>query len=165
MSDLPKILRNFAAFIDGVGKAGLVTKATPPELNLKVEEYMGGGMSGAVELSLGAVEKMEFPMTFSELRGDLYKHFDREIGFTLRGAQGNGTSTEAVIYQMTGILKSLKSGDWEPQQKTSLDCVFSVRTLELTIGDAPRAKIDPVNYIYEINGKDMLKEDRKALGL
>lgn len=165
MAEVPKILRNFTAFIDGVGMAGLVTKATPPEFELVMEEHKSGGTAGAEEISLGALKMMTFPLTLAEVRGDIFNHLGREIGFTVRGSQGNGTVKEAVIYQMRGTLKQLKGSDWEPESKASLDCTFTVRKVTLTIGSVERVHYDARNMIFRVNGVDLFAEDRTALGL
>ena len=41
---LPKILKNFSAFVDGRGYAGRVDEITLPKLTIKMEEYRAGGM-------------------------------------------------------------------------------------------------------------------------
>ena len=46
---LPKILKNFNVFVDGLGYAGRVEEITLPKLTIKTEEYQGAGMSAPVE--------------------------------------------------------------------------------------------------------------------
>ncbi|HFU8467444.1 TPA: phage major tail tube protein, partial [Escherichia coli] len=50
---VPKNLRVFTLFTDGVNQIGRVTGFTPPKLTRKTEAYRGGGMAGAVNIDLG----------------------------------------------------------------------------------------------------------------
>ncbi|HDT3109815.1 phage major tail tube protein, partial [Escherichia coli] len=50
---VPKNLRVFTLFTDGVNQIGRVTGFTAPKLTRKTEAYRGGGMAGAVNIDLG----------------------------------------------------------------------------------------------------------------
>ncbi len=41
---LPKILKNFNAFVDGRGYAGRIDEISLPKLSIKTEEHRAGGM-------------------------------------------------------------------------------------------------------------------------
>src|SRR5438874_1000578 len=53
------ILTDFTVWINGVGKIGESPGFQPPNIQLQVEEFRGGGMDVTVELPFG-IEKLEF---------------------------------------------------------------------------------------------------------
>jgi len=166
MADLPKTLRKFAAYVDGVGYVGKVVAGTPPKLTLKTEEFIDGAMVAPVDISTGQTEKLVFVLTMKEMAPDLYKHFGQaDKGFTLRGAQGFGADAEAVIYQMRGLLTELDSGEWKPGGETQLKLSFTARYLKLSIAGTELIEIDAINTIFKVGGVDQLAADRAALGI
>ncbi len=166
MVDLPKTLNKFTAFVDGQGFAGKITEGTPPKLVLKVEEFIAGGMVTPIDLAMPEVEKMEFSFSVKETSSILHANFGKpDLAFTIRGAQGYGDQTEAVIYEMRGLLKEIDAGSWKPGGDAQSKYSFTARALKLTIGSNVVINIDAVNMILEINGKDMLSLTRSALGL
>ena len=95
---LPKILKNFSAFVDGRGYAGRVDEITLPKLSIKTEEYRGGGMDVPIDIDLG-MEKLEAEITFSEYDPELFRLFgimdNSTVNFTLRGGlQGTGDAEQ-----------------------------------------------------------------------
>lgn len=50
---IPKKLRLFTVFVDGVNHIGKVPSVTLPKVTRKTEDYQGGGMVGAVAVDLG----------------------------------------------------------------------------------------------------------------
>ena len=61
---LPKILKNFNAFVDGRGYAGRIDEISLPKLSIKTEEHRAGGMDIPVAIDMG-MEKLEAELTFS----------------------------------------------------------------------------------------------------
>lgn len=166
MGDLPKVLRRFTAFVDGQGYAGKIVECTPPKLVLKTVEFIGGGMPAPVDIPLSEVEKMVFDVTMKEVNSILGKSFAKpNMPFTARGSQSNGTETEAVIYQMRGLMTENDVGAWKTGGDTQSKYKFTARYLKITVGDEEMAEIDAENMIFKVGGVDLLIEDRKALGL
>ena len=50
---LPRKIKNFALFHDGVSYAGQVEEATLPKLTRKTEEWRSGGMGGPIKADMG----------------------------------------------------------------------------------------------------------------
>ncbi|WP_044784974.1 phage major tail tube protein, partial [Klebsiella pneumoniae] len=50
---IPKKLRLFTVFVDGVNHIGKVPSVTLPKVTRKTEDYQGGGMLGSVAVDLG----------------------------------------------------------------------------------------------------------------
>ncbi|MBB65749.1 MAG: phage major tail tube protein [Waddliaceae bacterium] len=165
---LPKILKNFSAFVDGRGYAGRVDEITLPKLSIKNEEYRGGGMDVPIDIDLG-MEKLEAEITFSEYDPELFRLFgimdNSTVNFTLRGGlQGTGDA-EPVVINLRGKIKELDSGSWKAGDKATLKCMIAIFYYKLTIDRRELIEIDAENMIRKINGVDQLSSMRQALGV
>lgn len=165
---LPKILKNFSAFVDGRGYAGRVDEITLPKLSIKTEEYRGGGMDVPIDVDLG-MEKLEAEITFSEYDPELFRLFgimdNSTVNFTLRGGlQGTGDA-EPVVINLRGKIKELDSGSWKAGDKATLKCMIAIFYYKLTIDRRELIEIDAENMIRKINGVDQLSSMRQALGV
>lgn len=165
---LPKILKNFSAFVDGRGYAGRVDEITLPKLSIKTEEYRGGGMDVPIDIDLG-MEKLEAEITFSEYDPELFRLFgimdNSTVNFTLRGGlQGTGNA-EPVVINLRGKIKELDSGSWKAGDKATLKCMIAIFYYKLTIDRRELIEIDAENMIRKINGVDQLSSMRQALGV
>lgn len=165
---LPKILKNFSAFVDGRGYAGRVDEITLPKLSIKTEEYRGGGMDMPIDIDLG-MEKLEAEITFSEYDPELFRLFgimdNSTVNFTLRGGlQGTGDA-EPVVINLRGKIKELDSGSWKAGDKATLKCMIAIFYYKLTIDRRELIEIDAENMIRKINGVDQLSSMRQALGV
>jgi len=165
---LPKILKNFSAFVDGRGYAGRVDEITLPKLSIKTEEYRGGGMDVPIDIDLG-MEKLEAEITFSEYDPELFRLFgimdNSTVNFTLRGGlQGTGDA-EPVVINLRGKIKELDSGSWKAGDKATLKCMIAIFYYKLTIDRRELIEIDSENMIRKINGVDQLSSMRQALGV
>lgn len=164
---IPKILKNFNAFVDGRGYAGRVDEVTVPKLSLKMEEHRAGGMDAPVEIDLG-MEKLESELTFAEYDKELFRLFGltdgKVVGITLRGAIQGGGETEAVVINLRGQLKELDAGSWKAGDKATLKCSVALNYYKLIIGAEEIMEIDVENMIRVVNGIDQLAAIRKAIG-
>lgn len=165
---LPKILKNFSAFVDGRGYAGRVDEITLPKLSIKTEEYRGGGMDVPIDIDLG-MEKLEAEITFSEYDPELFRLFgimdNSTVNFTLRGGlQGTGDA-EPVVINLRGKIKELDSGSWKAGDKATLKCMIAIFYYKFTIDRRELIEIDAENMIRKINGVDQLSSMRQALGV
>jgi hypothetical protein len=163
---LPRILRNFTCFIDGVGWAGLVEECTPPTLTIKTEEYEGGGMAGPVDLDMGAMEKLEGEITFAEYNPVLYRHLGvPDLPITIRGAQVADGTTESVIYQMRCLMKQMDPGGMKRGDSARLKCAFTATYVKVSIDSSDVIEVDMVNMIRRVGAIDQLEQQRRALGI
>ena len=165
---LPKVLKNFIAFVDGRGYAGRVDEITLPKLSIKTEEYRGGGMDVPIDIDLG-MEKLEAEITFSEYDSELFRLFgvmdNSTVNFTLRGGlQGTGDA-EPVVINLRGKIKALDSGSWKAGDRATLKCMIAIFYYKLTIDRRELIEIDAENMIRKINGVDQLSSMRQALGV
>lgn len=165
---LPKKLKGYTCFVDGVGYAGRVAELEPPKLALKTEEYRGGGMDLPVDVDMG-MEKLEATLTFAEYTPEVFGRLGLVDGnltsVTLRGSIQAKGDDEEVIITLRGMFKEMDSGSWKAGDDSSLKAVLNAHYYKLTISGKDVVEIDVENMIRIINGKDQLAARRKALGM
>ncbi len=165
---IPKILKNFNAFVDGRGYAGRVDEVTLPKLTVKTEEHRAGGMDVPVEIDMG-MEKLEAEITFAEYDAELFRLFGlvdgNSVSVTLRGAIQAGGDAEPVVVSLRGSFRELDSGNWKAGDKATLKCMMAVRYYRLNISGSDVIEIDAENMIRIIGGEDQMASIRQAIGI
>jgi len=166
---LPRVLRNFNLFVNGIGYAGRVTEAELPELSVKTEEHRGGGMDGVAEIDLG-MEALGAKLTFAEYVPDILKSFGKLDGnavrIQLRGAlQRDGEPAIACIVDLHGGFKKNGMGSWKAGDLATNEVEMSVRYYKLSIGGEDLIEVDVDNMRRVIGGVDELASIRAAIGL
>lgn len=164
MSQLPKTLKNYTYYADGVGYAGRITEGKPPTLAIKTEDFEGGGLGGPVALDMGQMEKMESEISIGEYNPELHALIGKaDVLHTLRGAQGDDAQTEAVIYQMRGPIMSIEPEAFGKGAK-GIKVKIVPRMLKVSIGGREIVHIDLERNIRAIGGVDQMAGIRQALG-
>lgn len=163
---LPKSLKGFTAYVDGVGMLGRVMEATLPPIKIKTEAYRDGGMDGEEDLDFG-LEKMEASITFSELDRRILKSVGtRNLPITLRGsAEDEDGAKEAIVASFRGLVTEGDPGSWkagEPKVEAKLNVTPSF--YQLTIGGEEIYYIDVRASVRRIGGVDQLAQRRANLG-
>jgi P2 family phage contractile tail tube protein len=167
---LPKILKNFAVFVDGRGYAGKVEEITLPKLTIKTEEYRAGGMDVPVAMDMG-MEKLETDMTFSDYDQEIFKLFGiisgNLVALTLRGALQEPDKSDAIpiVLHLRGTIRELDFGTWKAAEKATLKMAMDLRAYKLVYNNIDVIEIDAENMIRKIDGTDQLATFRTALGL
>lgn len=166
---IPRVLRNFNLFVNGIGYAGRVTEAELPELAFKTEEHRGGGMDGVAEIDMGQ-EAMEAKLTFAEYIPEILKSVGRLNGVAtriqLRGAlQRDGETAVACVVELHGGFKTSTMGTWKAGDLATHEVSMACRYYRLTIGGELQHEIDVDNMIRNIGGVDELESIRNAIGL
>jgi P2 family phage contractile tail tube protein len=167
---LPRKIKNAILFQDGISLAGEVGTVTLPKLTRKVEEWMGGGMLGPIEIDL-AQEKLELSFKaggvhLEALSGYAADTHDaimyRFVMATQRDDVGVTERVEAVI---RGRVKEFDMGDSTVGElgETTLNIAGSY--YKLTKNGITVIEVDMVNMRLTVNGKDRLAGVRAALGL
>ena len=100
MSAIPKVLKNFNLFVDGVGYAGLVEDLTLPKLSLKRDDIYNGGMDLPIDVEMG-MDKLECDFTLSEYNEAIIKKFGlrdgtAQVPMTLKG----GLDTDTMMFHV-----------------------------------------------------------------
>ncbi|MBE0529546.1 MAG: phage major tail tube protein [Rhodospirillales bacterium] len=161
---LPKTLKNFTVFVDGVGYAGRIEEGAPPKTTLDTQEFAGGGMAGTVDIPMGTVAKMEFEFTLAEMNPDVIgKLGQADVPITFRGAQG--TENEAVIIETRSLIREPDLGTWKRGDKNTLKIAATASYYKLSIAGSDVIEVDVEAMKFVVRGVDQLAAVRTALGL
>ena len=145
---------------------------TLPEISNLTEEISGAGMGGKVEaVILGAIEAMTTTLNFRTVTKNAIKlHEPREHKIDLRVAQQNKNTTKGVTevgrvkHLLTLTPKKLNPGKVATASAAEVSGEYATTYFATYIDGKKMLEIDPLNYIYFVNGKDWLADVRKALG-
>lgn len=163
------VRKNVTLWVDSKGLAGQIEDFTAPVLAMKTEEFRGGGMNAAVELSMG-MEKLESSFNliaydrdvlalFGVASGNFVSLIAREV---LESFDGTVTAVEHVI---RGRLRKLDPGTTKAGDKAALNAEMAVTYYKLKHGATVVQEIDVENMIHKVNGVDVLAQQRAALGI
>lgn len=165
---LPRLLRKFAIFVDGVGYAGMAEEVELPKLKIKTEDFRSGGMDAPSEQDMG-MEKLEGTITVAEYNPAMMSKFGllyANTPITLRGAiQRQNEEAIPVIIKMTGGFKELDKGTWKAGDKGSMKIGYSADLYSEEVDGQETLFIDVVNCIRRVGGVDQLASQRAALGI
>lgn len=167
---LPKKLKNFNLFVNGLSYAGLVPEVTLPKLGRKTEDYQAGGMQGPVKQALG-MEGLELQWTMGG--------FDRETlaqwgvttvaGLLLRFAgalqQDDTGAITALEVVVRGYHTEMDPGTAKAGDKTEIKITSALSYYKVSMNGVTVIEIDMVNSVYVVNGQDLASAERLALGL
>lgn len=167
---LPRKLKRFNVFLDGVNYIGECVEITLPKLARKMEDYRSGGMSGPVDIDLG-MEKLELDVTYGGFMQDVVKQFGigkldhvmlRFAGSYQRDDSGDCDAIEVV---MRGRAQEIDFGSAKAGDNTDFKTKYSLSYYKLTLNGSDLVEIDLVNLVEKIAGVDRLAEHRRNIGL
>lgn len=169
---LPRKLKNMNLFVDGVSLIGEVESVTLPKLSRKTEAFRGGGMAGAGHIDMGLDDdalKAEWTIGGYSLEIMRQLGMPRIDGTALRftGAFQRDDTGEVVAVEvvMRGRHQEADRGEYKvgdnSSTKVSTNCVY----YRETVAGSVVQEIDVLGMIHIVNGVDILKEQRKALGI
>ncbi len=163
---LPKTIRNFNAFVDGVSYFGIATEAKVPWPKIQTEAHRGAGMDGPVGIDMG-MEALSAEATFAEWSPALLKRIGTDTRVVFRpAAQASGAATaERIIATIGGVVTALEGGDLKPGTGSTLKLTWDVRAYRLEINNEVICDIDLIAGKRIIGGTDQLAALRRAMGL
>ena len=169
---LPRKVKYLNLFNDGINWIGIVESVTLPKLTQKFEKYRGGGMPGAVDISLGLDDgALDTEFTIGGTEALLFKQMGTVtadgvmLRFTASIQRDDTGEIQALELVTRGRHKELDSGEFK-QGDSSTTKVSSTNTYaKLTIDGEVIYEADLINMIWIVDGKDLLEEHRAAIGL
>jgi uncharacterized protein len=165
---VPRILKDYNCFLDGLGKVGLADEITLPTLELTTEDHRAGGMDVPIALDLG-MEALELSVALSEHDPEVFKNFGKRdqngVSFTFLANMVDDTNVTPYRVKTRGMIKMIEPGTIQTGQKNPLNFTMRLRYYELAIGNEELIAIDADNFIRRIDGVDVLAERRANLGL
>lgn len=163
---IPRILKNFNLFINGVGYAGLCDEASPPDVKIKMDEHRAGGMDASYEIDMG-MEAMSMKLTLGEYAPDVIKALASGNRIQLKGSlvRDSDATRVAVTIEVGGRFKSFTPGNWKSGDKTSPEHEITVDYYRWNQGGEDLFEIDIENMIRVVGGIDQLAGIRADIGL
>lgn len=169
---LPRKLKNMLLFNDGGSYQGVIKTCTLPPLARKMEAFRGGGMNGPAFADLGLSDDgLKFEWKLGGLDLQVLKQWGAvsASGVMLRfeGAYqqddtGEVTGVEIIV---RGRHETIEMGDATPGEDTEHSVTTACTYYKLSVNGEDIIEIDVLNFIERVDGKDLLAEQRKALGL
>ncbi len=171
MAKVDETVIGFATYEDSVEYLG-ITEVTLPELSNITEEIEGAGIAGKYEaVILGALEAMSATFNFRTVTSAAVKlHEPRQHNIDLRVAQQGKDTTagKTVVTPVKHVLvvtpKKLSTGKAASAKAAEVSGEYAVSYYATYIDGQKVIEVDPLNYIYYVNGKDYLADVREALG-
>ena len=167
--DLPRKLKNFNLFQNGVSFMGMVPEVTLPKLSRKMEEYRAGGMIGSVSIFHG-LEKLSMSVTIGGIGADVLKLMggkidSKPIRFSGNAERDDEVGFVRVVGEATGRITEVDQGtDTQGENGETKFNIELVRYKE-TVGGVVVIDIDVLQNKYIVGGVDMYKDFNKGLGL
>ncbi|WP_318389662.1 phage major tail tube protein [Enterobacter sp.] len=169
---LPKKLKYLNLFNDGNSYMGLVESLTLPKFTQKFEKYRGGGMPGAVDISMGLDDgALDTEFTVGGMEALLFKQLGVTTvdGVQLRFAESiqrdDTGEVQAVELVVRGRHKELDSGEHKQGDSSTTKVSSTNSYAKLTINGEVIYEVDLVNMVWVVNGVDMMEAHRAAIGL
>lgn len=165
---LPRVLKNFTVYVDGMGYIGRVEEATLPDLKIKTDEFRAGGMDAPIEMDHG-MEKLDFQWTLAEYNPEtikLFGLFNASTPIVFRGAlQRQGEAAVPFMVRFQGGLKEITRDAAKAGEKGTMKLVANCNRYTEVIDGEQVVDIDILNMIRVIGGVDQLADQRAALGV
>ncbi|EPJ4165312.1 phage major tail tube protein [Citrobacter freundii] len=169
---LPRKVKYLNLFNAANNYIGIVESVTFPKLTEKFEKYRGGGMPGAVDISLGLDDgALDTEFTIGGTEALLFKQMSTVTadGVMLRmtaSIQRDDTGEVQAMELVTrGRYKELDSGEFKQgdSSTTKVSCTNSY--VKLTINGEVLYEVDLIHMVWIVDGKDLLEAHRGAIGL
>lgn len=162
---------NFSVYEDGVEYLGMAD-VSMPDVNHLTQSLSGAGIAGNVEaVILGHIDAMTLSMNFRTMTPQCVRLSEpRRHNIDLRVAQqeedpvAGELKAVAVKHVMVVVPKSLKGGTVSPAAPSNGSGEYAVRYWKTYIDGKKVREIDPLNFIFEVDGVDYLADVRAALG-
>ncbi|MGL4866228.1 MAG: phage major tail tube protein [Cetobacterium sp.] len=170
MAKIPGVVNNVIVRANGDKKLLGIASLALPEVVQKTETISVMGMLGEVEIPLvGHLENMTATIKFSNISSELEVFFESGVDIVASASlqeldqQTSLPTTTPLEAVIKGMPKSVKLGDLAAAAKAESDIELIVTYFKLSIGGKEIVEADKTNFIFNINGKDMLKNIRSDL--
>lgn len=171
MPKIDEVITNFAVYEDATEYMGM-SEVTLPEVTNLVEEISGAGIAGNVEaVILGHIEAMTLTLNFRTVTSASIKlaeprihHIDLRAAQQETNTRAGTTEVRAVKHVMKVKPKKYTPGKLAAASTADANGEYAVSYYAIYIDGKKTMEIDPLNFIFYVNGKDYLAEVRKALG-
>lgn len=167
---LPRKLKNFGVYNDGVSYIGQIPEVQLPKLARKLEDYRAGGMDGAVGVDMGQ-ENLEMELTAGGFMRQVCGQFGspklEAVMLRFAGAyqQDDTCQMDVVEVYARGRWQEVDPGKAKPGDDTEFKMKARLNYYRLVVNGENVIEIDLLNMVFIANGVDLLAAQRRAIGL
>lgn len=167
---LPRKLKNFNLFQNGVSFLGMVSEVTLPKLSRKMEDYRAGGMTGPVSVDFGN-EALSLEWSAGGLIGEALKQYGAsshgavQLRFAGAYQEDDDGSVAAVEVVVRGRYKEVDMGAAKPADDTTHKYTMPCSYYKLMIDGATIIELDFMGGVEIIGGASVNDAIHKAIGL
>ncbi|EEC8395283.1 phage major tail tube protein [Escherichia coli] len=164
---VPNKLRVFTVYIDGENKLGRVTSFTPPKLTRKTESFRGAGMPGSVSVDFG-LDDGALDLSFAVGGADAHL-FSRyagsldEVCLRFSGEYYSDADIRYVDIEVRGRITEIDMGEAKQGEDTEHSYSMKNTWYRLSVDDREKIEFDVLNFIWRIDGKDVLPDRTRSM--
>ena len=167
---LPRKIKNFALFNEGLSYLGEVDEVTLPKLTRKTEDWRAGGMGGPIKADMG-MEGLELEWKAGGILRDVLtqwgamKHDAVGLRFAAALQSDDSEEIQALEVVVRGRHTEIDQGKAKAGDKTEFTVKSALSYYKLSIDNEVLIEIDLVNMVEVVDGIDRLEGVRNALGI
>ncbi|WP_096852435.1 phage major tail tube protein [Escherichia coli] len=164
---VPKKLRVFTVYIDGENKLGQVTSFPPPRLSRKTESFRGAGMPGSVAVDFGLDDgALDLSFSVGGTDSHLFSRYAGaldEVRLRFSGEYYSDAGIEYVDIEVRGRITEIDMGEAKQGEDTGHSYTMKNTWYRLSVDDREKIEFDVLNFIWRIDGKDVLPDRTRSL--
>ncbi|GKS83223.1 phage major tail tube protein [Acidovorax sp. SUPP1855] len=167
---LPRKLKHYALFQDGISHVGEVPEITLPKLTRKMEDYRSGGMNMPIKSDFG-MDAMEMEWTAAGYMRELFlswgaaRHDAVLLRFVGALQRDDAEAVDSLEITVRGRHVELDPGNAKPGDQTAFKVKSAISYYKVVLNGETLIEIDAVNLIEIVGGVDRLAEVRSILGM
>ena len=164
MSKVDELVINYAIYEDATEYLG-TTEVTLPDLEYMTEELSGAGIAGNIEeIIIGHLNAMTTTFNFRTVTAAAVKLMEPRVAQQRMNLRTSANEITGVKHIMKVKPKKTALGKVAAASTADVSGEYAVSYYAMYMDGSKVTEIDPLNFICIINGKDYLKDVRKALG-
>ena len=161
-----------SAIYEGSTEYRGIADVTLPDISQLTAEISGAGISGNYTSSIiGHIESMKMTFTFRTITDETYKlatpgahTLDIRVPQQKRSTGTGAIGIQNIKHTVIASPIKLSLGKIAPASTADASGEYAVSYFASYVDGVKVLEIDPINYIFIMNGVDYLKEVRAALG-
>ena len=168
MANLPKILKDFRVYVNGLDGGANVVEIVLQKLTEKIEDIKLGHFSVGVVMG---IEKLEVELSLLGHDLNMWKSHGAKNNvdgnlITFRGYQeDNNGSVDEIRIEMRGRFSEIDMGSLKKGDKSSHKIKGSLESYKYVLNGTTYYEIEPSLNRFIVDGVDMLAQQNKALGI
>lgn len=169
---MPRKLKHMNLFNEGESYMGVASTVILPKLTRKLEAWRGAGMDGIAKVDMGMGDDgLQLEWTLGGVDLTVIKQYGavsaNGIGLRFAGSyqQDDTGDTVPVEVVVRGRHEEIDMGEAKPGEDTEHKIITACTYYKLTVDGEELIEIDTMAMIFVVDGKDLMEEHRRNIGL